>query len=124
MIFNNLKYHREKCGLTQQQVADALNINRSTYTYYEKGKTEPSINTTHKMMRLFDVSFSELFPNNTTIRVAESTAPYIANQSQSGYAVTNLSSVEKDMLFKIRLLNEEDRIKIMNEINKLCEGFL
>ena len=42
---NLLKIYRKNSLLTQQQVADALNINRTTYTYYETGKTEPSIDT-------------------------------------------------------------------------------
>ena len=32
---NNLYYYRNKANLTQQQVADYLNINRTTYTKYE-----------------------------------------------------------------------------------------
>ncbi len=37
-----LKYYRDNCELSQQQVANILNIDRSTYTYYEPGKTTPS----------------------------------------------------------------------------------
>ena len=33
---------RKKRGLTQQQIADELNVNRVTYTYLEKGNREPS----------------------------------------------------------------------------------
>ena len=43
MISYWLKYYRHECGLTQQQVADRLKIERSTYTYYETGKTKPDI---------------------------------------------------------------------------------
>ena len=123
MNLNNLKYYREKCGLTQQQVADALNINRSTYTYYEKGKTEPSINTLQKIMLLFNIDFDKLYPQDI-IKVSEPQAECIAESKILDVSVPQLNSVEKDMLLKIRLLNEEDRMKIMNEINRLCEGIL
>ena len=43
MISYWLKFYRHECGLTQQQVADRLKIERSTYTYYETGKTKPDI---------------------------------------------------------------------------------
>ena len=36
-----LKYYRSECKLTQQDVADLLGLERSSYTYYETGKTEP-----------------------------------------------------------------------------------
>ena len=43
----NLLYYRKLAGLTQQQMAEALNINRTTYTKYETGDSEPSV----EMMR-------------------------------------------------------------------------
>ena len=39
----NLIYYRKLTGLTQQQLAEALNINRTTYTKYETGDSEPSV---------------------------------------------------------------------------------
>lgn len=45
----NLKYLRESCQLTQQQIANALYIDRSTYTYWECGKITPSI---HKLTEI------------------------------------------------------------------------
>ena len=49
MISYWLKFYRHECGLTQQQVADRLKIERSTYTYYETGKTKPDIGTLIKI---------------------------------------------------------------------------
>ena len=37
----NLKFLRECCELTQQEIANALRIDRSTYTYWERGRTLP-----------------------------------------------------------------------------------
>ena len=34
-----LRLLRDYREMTQQQVADFLNVNRSTYSYYENGKT-------------------------------------------------------------------------------------
>lgn len=124
MIINNLKYYREKCGLTQQQVADALNINRSTYTYYEMGRTEPSINTLQKIMLLFDVEFDDVYPYGTTMKVSEPKEPYILDNNKTDVVFSQLSNGEKDFLLKLRLLNEEDRMKILNQLNQLCEGML
>lgn len=39
----NIAAYRKMCGFTQQQVADMLNLNRTTYTKYETGVSEPSI---------------------------------------------------------------------------------
>lgn len=42
-LCKNLKFLREFCELTQQQIAYDLHIDRSTYTYWECGKTMPPI---------------------------------------------------------------------------------
>lgn len=43
IITERLKAARKACKLTQQQVADILGIDRSTYAYYELGTTTPSL---------------------------------------------------------------------------------
>lgn len=43
MIFpKRLKELRQKKGLTQQEIADLLHVNRVTYTNWEKGNREPN----------------------------------------------------------------------------------
>lgn len=55
-----LRQCRENSGLTQKQVADALNIERSTYAYYETGTTHPSGATIIKLANVFNVSYTVL----------------------------------------------------------------
>lgn len=61
---NLLKIYRKNSLLTQQQVADALNINRTTYTYYENGITEPSIDTLHKLIKILGISYDDILPSH------------------------------------------------------------
>ena len=51
----------EKMEMSQQQVADLLNIDRSTYGYYELGKTQPPYRVLIKLKKLYDVTYDELF---------------------------------------------------------------
>ena len=55
-----LKYYRENCELSQQQVANALNVDRSTYTYYETGKTNPDSYALIKLADYFGVTIDYL----------------------------------------------------------------
>ena len=59
-IAANLKEYRTKAGLTQQQVAEALKIERSTYTYYENGKSTPSLDNIGRIAKLFGVEYTVL----------------------------------------------------------------
>ncbi len=57
MKFNEkLKACREKCGMTQDEVAKHIVVGRCTYTRYERGDYEPDLATTLKLARLFGVT--------------------------------------------------------------------
>jgi len=51
-----LKKIRQDNRLTQQQVADCLHVERSTYAYYECGHTRVSIETLVRLAHLYRVS--------------------------------------------------------------------
>ncbi len=59
-IPNLLKKYRLNCGYSQQMVANTLNVDRSTYTYYETGKSMPSMNTILVLRQLFNIPYEEL----------------------------------------------------------------
>ena len=57
LIFSQrLKELRLEKGMTQQQVASLLNIKQQSYTRYENGTGEPSLNTVIKLAQIFGVS--------------------------------------------------------------------
>lgn len=56
-----LKELRQKKGLTQQEIADLLHVNRVTYTNWEKGNREPNFETIIKIADLLEVSLDWLF---------------------------------------------------------------
>ena len=58
---DKLKELRKKHGLTQQQVADELSINRVTYTNWEKGNREPNFENLIKLVAILGTTFDYLF---------------------------------------------------------------
>lgn len=57
----NLKEIRKESGLTQKQVATALNVVESCYANWEQGRTEPNVEMIRKLSVIFKVSIDELF---------------------------------------------------------------
>lgn len=55
IVSDRLKSLRMHHNLTQQEVADKINVERSTYAYYESGKTVPSIDTLLTLSEVYDV---------------------------------------------------------------------
>ena len=62
-----LKVLRKKKGLTQQEVADKIGINRPSYSNWEKGRREPSFENLSMLACIFDVSIDFLLSENLEI---------------------------------------------------------
>ncbi|NLB36311.1 MAG: helix-turn-helix transcriptional regulator [Clostridiales bacterium] len=60
MITQALRKLRLLNNYTQKQVAEVLNIDRSTYAYYESGKTKPDLAQLAKLARLYSVSIDHI----------------------------------------------------------------
>ena len=56
MFSTKLKQLRNKAGITQQELADALNISRSTIAGYEAESKQPSYEMIVNISRFFKVS--------------------------------------------------------------------
>lgn len=55
-----LRRARKAAGYTQEQVSGILGIKRSTYTYYELGKTAPSPYQIYRLLCLYNIAFEAL----------------------------------------------------------------
>ncbi len=56
MLSENLRILRKNFKLTQQEVADILGIDRSTYTFYEAGKSTPTKENIIKLCDIYNVT--------------------------------------------------------------------
>ena len=57
----NLKSARKSKGLTQQQLADLLRLDRSAIDHYEKGTSIPHARNIQKLCDILEFTFDELF---------------------------------------------------------------
>ena len=60
MVGNNIKRFRTKCGMTQDELAEKLSVTRQAVSNWERGKTEPDIETLDRLAQALDVSTEEL----------------------------------------------------------------
>ncbi|HLQ40121.1 MAG TPA: helix-turn-helix transcriptional regulator [Tetragenococcus sp.] len=60
MVYKNIRSIREDSDLTQQHLADMLNISQNTYSQYETGKIEWTASTLVKIADYFGVSVDYL----------------------------------------------------------------
>lgn len=101
-----LRHWREACALSQQQIADALNVERSTYTKYETGSSEPNLTTVVKLAAIFNVSPIQLLPMEEG---RAEPASRLRDTVQSDSPIYQLSKEERGLIAIFRVLSKEDR---------------
>ncbi|BCI59936.1 helix-turn-helix domain-containing protein [Solibaculum mannosilyticum] len=119
MLSDRLRYLREKNGYTQRQVAEYLNIERSTYTYYEIGKTKPDLEALKKLSAFFHVSIDYLLENKTVLRGEY--APYDLDRSRED-GMTGLPDEEKLLLRLYRKLNTESKKSLLENMARIIKN--
>ena len=117
MLLNQrLKHFRTTSGLTQQQVADVLGLDRSTYAYYESGKTTPDIKSVNKLLKIFNISYYELMdePDPTTLSVSD---PDEQNDDEDKLHIYDLSKPEKRLVIYFRVLSPNQQKDLLKSIS-------
>lgn len=107
-----LKELRENYDLSQQQVASALNIDRSTYGYYELDKTRPSLETLVRLSHIFSVPAEQLLPTE------EEDAAVLSDLCQPSSMVRSLTKDERGLLTLFRSLTKAQKKQVLAELTK------
>ncbi len=117
MLLNQrLKHFRTTSGLTQQQVADVLGLDRSTYAYYESGKTTPDIKSVNKLLKIFNITYYQLMdePDPSAVAVCDSDAQDYADDKLHVY---DLSKQEKRLVIYFRVLSPNQQKDLLSSIS-------
>ncbi len=109
-LSNILKTYRKEAKLTQQQVADALEIKRSAYAYYEIGKSAPKLPTLKNIAKLYNISVDVLLEENG--HELDSVEQSYSNEFAIKDSFNELSSFEQAVVLKMRLMSNEEKKKL------------
>ncbi|CAM4099131.1 MULTISPECIES: helix-turn-helix transcriptional regulator [Gillisia] len=60
---NKIKVLRAEYELTQEQLAEKVDVSRQTINAIEKGKFDPSLPLAFKISKLFKMSIEDIFQN-------------------------------------------------------------
>ena len=114
-IDERLRELRIKSGYTQNQIAKILNIDRSTYSYYEIGNTTPAISVLLTLAKIFNISISELLADESgpyPVADSKGKADYVRGKKNSSH-IYELSSTEKELVALYRISSEEQKRKLL-----------
>lgn len=107
----NLTKYRKLCGFTQQQVADILSLNRTTYTKYETGVSEPSFEILKKIVSIFGIDANALLGDET----------FEKNVADFEMCMYNLSREEQELLGTFRMFSREEKDAVLEKVKEIRE---
>ena len=117
-----LRRMRLKCDLTQQAVADALHVNRATYSYYELGKTQPDFIQLSHLAKIFGVTRETL---SAYLEHPEQSADWRLPQRPPKKAAKEPDSLgqlwpeEKSLIALYRLCGKQEQKAILEFVHQL-----
>ncbi len=105
----NLLKYRKLCNFTQQQIADLLNLNRTTYTKYETGVSEPSFDILKKIAAIYGVDINSILGSgNFAPKLTDSYMP-----------INSLTDEEKELVGIFRILSDEEKSDFMKKTREI-----
>lgn len=112
---------RKDRNLTQQNVADVLGIDRTTYTVYELGSSTPSPATLVKLSMIYNVTVGYLLgveENNPELclEAGSAPAPILGDDP-----LARLKKDEKELLLYYRVIPMADKRAIIEELKKCAQ---
>ncbi len=109
---------KNNSNYSQQEMADMLNISRSTYTYYETGKSEPGQEKLRKICNILNTDY------NTLLGYADDKSGRLvaAEDGDSTHAVSELTAREEQIILAYRSMNSEEKEFIGKQITKIVSG--
>lgn len=122
MLGDRLRAIRKEHGLTQQNIADVLGVDRTTYTVYEGGSITPSPATLVKLSQIYNVTVGYLIgveENHPELRK-------IPEEKQrekllSSDPISLLKKEEKELMLYFRVLSDAEKHKIIDEMKTLAQ---
>ncbi len=134
-----LRAYRHMMELTQDSIADALGIERTTYANYESGKKLPPADLVRLLARLFSLPVENLSPpstykNETASTMSLSDYEYIPWElpeddptNQEPIDFLSLSAEEKMLIVRYRLKkaaeNRPDPSDVIDDIDAFIKQF-
>ena len=112
-LAESLKKIRKQYKMTQEDIAKLLGISRSGYTYYETGKTVPSVEVLQKLSAIYNTTIDVIVGNplrgNTDSRYY---ADILSVSEGNADPLIYMKKDEQALIMAFRLLPEEEKDKL------------
>lgn len=108
-----LKKTRKQYKMTQGDVAKLLGVSRSGYTYYENGRSTPSIETLKKLAVIYDTTVDDIvgMPTRKTAQGKASASSLLVAEGNTD-PLMFMKKDEQALIMAFRLLSDDEKKKV------------
>lgn len=116
----NLQRIRKANNFRQEDIANAIGVERSTYSSWELGRSMPKPSQLAMMSEMFNCSVDFLIKNdNEHAFRLNNKLPYDTGKVYGDSYVSELNDEERAFLLKFRLLNSKDKEQLDEFIDNI-----
>lgn len=122
-LSEKLKYLRSRACMTQDDIAEVLKMNRTSFSKYENGASTPPLAVLRKLAKIYSVPLEYLIHDEQPFYVLnESTAEDVEREKNlTVFDFAQLTAEERLLIMKLRLITDEQKRVIMNSIEEFVE---
>ena len=106
-----LRKYRENSGLSQIAVANALGMERSSYTVYETGRSQPKISTLIKIANILNIDPAVLLTSENQVSLKDT-------ESKNTSPIYSLKKDEQQLILLYRAMSNEEKSELLAKITK------
>ncbi len=125
-IGENIKYFRERQNWFQREMAERLNISRSTLAKYETGERVPDLHTLIKIADLFNISLDHLVgrPYQMEDLLREVRKMYKPGEEVDEQMLEMITFIQrnrelKELLFRLSRLPKDEQERVLSVLGAL-----
>ena len=112
-LAESLKNIRKQYKMTQEEISKLLGISRSGYTYYETGKTVPSIEMLRKLSAIYSTSVDAIIGNpSRENHDSRYNSNILAVSEGNADPLIYMKKDEQSLIMAFRLLSQEEKDKL------------
>lgn len=129
IAMKSLRFLREKNNLSQQQLADYLQVSRQMYLKYESEEVDPPLKVITLLSRLYKVDYNHLINDEAGTAICyKKNFSFVVEESAPAFG-SEIKTFSRENLFqkKLETFSEEQKKLVFNlieSISNMNKGFL
>ena len=117
-LADKLKELRKNFCMTQDDIAELLDMSRTTFSKYENGAANPPLSVLRKLSAIYNVPIEYLIHDEPSSKMIlnSGTEDKVPEEESAFQYFSQLTKEERMLILKLRLMKKEKKAELMRKI--------